>query len=88
MLHVIDDHTNVRNKNFQRSKSVEDIWYDLTACWESTCACFPNEIRSDQEPGVSSKLFRDISTTHEIQLEFTGLAAHNSMRKIGQAHGA
>lgn len=43
-------------------------------------------IRSDQESGVSSKAFRDLSTAQRIQLEFTGVSAHNLMGRVEQAH--
>lgn len=85
-LHVIDDHTGFRNAIFLRSKSADGIWSAFVACWASIYVGFPSRIRSDQESGVNSTLCRDLVTGHSIQLEFSGVASHNSMGKIEQAH--
>lgn len=85
-LHVIDDHTGFRNAVSLRSKTTEDIWSAFVACWVSTYVGYPGQIRSDQESGVCSGLFRDLATTHGIKLEFSGVASHNSMGKVEQAH--
>lgn len=85
-LHVIDDHTGFRNAVFLRSKTADDIWSAFVSCWASTYVGFPSRIRSDQESGVSSSLFRDIATANGIQLEFAGVSSHSSMGRIEQAH--
>lgn len=87
VLQVIDEHTAFRNATFLNSKSAHDIWNALVGCWFTTYIGFPRKIRSDQESAITSELFRDYATLHGIEVEFSGVASHNSMGQIEGAHG-
>lgn len=68
VLQVIDEHTGFRNAIFLRSKKASDIWSAFVASWVSTYIGFTNKIRSDQESGINSGLFRDLATMHGVEL--------------------
>lgn len=87
VIHVIDEHTRFRNACFVKSKEATDIWNAFVGCWVSTYVGFPSKIKSDLESAVTSDAFRQISSTHGITLELSGVSAHNGMGKVESAHG-
>lgn len=47
---------------------------------------FPNPSTSYQESGVASKLSRNLSKAHGVNLEFNGVALHKLMGNLKQYH--
>lgn len=75
VLHVIDEQTGFRDPCFLKTKSASDIWNSFVACWVIIYVGFPRKICSDPESAITSDVFLQISCSHGIELEFSGVAS-------------
>eukprot|EP00171_Calliarthron_tuberculosum_P022911 IDg22911t1 len=80
ILHIVDEGTHFSAANFLSSISVECIWDSILNSWATIYTGMPNRMLVDQGSAFGkSDAFISIATRSNVQVETTGIEAHNSL---------
>lgn len=79
IVHVVDTHTPYSPASVLRNKTAGAISDAFIECWVTLFIGLPRELRLDQEAGLTARAFFEPAMANELELQFSGLASHNSI---------
>lgn len=78
VLHIVDEATRFSAARFLPKVSTESVWDSIILCWSSVYIGLPNNIMVNQGSQFR-KVFAELAALHDINMEQSGIEAHNSL---------
>jgi hypothetical protein len=78
LLHV-DVETNFSSAMFLSNESTEAVWDAFMQCWATVYVGLPDVFRVDAGSAFTCELFQRLSSSHGINLQYSGVESHNSI---------
>ena len=87
ILHVVDAQTNYQNAVLLKGQSTEQVWDAFVEAWSTVYVGYPNKIKVDQGSVFTSKKWEELSSSHGIEVQLSGIESHNSIGVGERYHG-